>query len=1582
MAGIENMAEGAGQGPEIPTAQASSGAAGEQKANTPQISSGAALLRNLGAVDPENPARNPAGYISRSVAVVSQLGAVAKKEDPQAEGKGPELESIASSSAIVLKDIFNQLGAGIDKEKMSKLLEKLKELTEEKHSDFQVARQIIEAANLTDEQKASLSEEERKNLDILLPQSRQIMENILLPLSSTQEKKIREEVNKQGLSPQGAERIVQERLKARESKQEGLDRVLYFVRDDIRRRYLEAVQPDPRADPESWNYSPSPKSLEEKMKALKEGLKDYEESFWKYGELTLKKIFGDRDINVLRQEYEGVASFVASAAAIAIEKELRGVSPLSKDFVKQVLGMSNTERRAFLRSRSEFQQIENFGDFFLLDIKGEIQNSRGEDERRRREARKRATADERLHYNNWREKFDFTWAETAEELDDSLEDWLDYFQQQLPLEAEDKVYELTTTGLHNVLASLEQARNRIGIPANSEIAHRLREKATGHVKTIAGARLLETKGGFEYFIKLRTDFASNYEGYYNRMYLREGFARTAREISKNNGAIYKGGPEWINKPLAGNTREFRSEIERDIIRDSVTYELYVTRDDIEKAVEGREKIRREVGGLGLSPEEAEKIVQERLKEKMGRYGWGEDDWIEQLMLKDVRGWRKARDIAPNDPNNPDRKAAEERVKTRTELFRKMKRDLDKEDTEIMEINGRQVKVHLADLNEEQRKAVIRQRIEMKMVKEKDLALLNEIKAMTEEEAHKQGFATTRAAIDHALWKWVRDYNNPLMEFRREGSSDEPWFPSIWDRERLLIRDAEDLIDRSLEENEIDAMYEEVNDGYKGLTDKQMRQRIEEEVKTGFKHQVKQEVEEELRELAAKDEVIPAGEADRRIAEKMASLSERMEEAAENRIGDVVFKREQRQAQAIRNYNLNIAQDKFLGLQARYGGLTTRVIDERTGGTKLVTIYELAEEILKAKIDKEEAEVEAKVEKWAMDRAAAGATLAQIEVQKVKQRRLFRRHCVFAATLGLRELKIAKDLPIYNLSYYSDVSQIGAFAPLVGYTDDEKDKLVELLDRARREKQAVFSFLAAMHMDGRILVVKDEDELVIEDKEGNQKPAHEEERVRPRVINEGGVLKLRDIFESAFMISTSGGVKVPDLIAKMAWLGVYDELYENGCKDKLQWQNFRRRRNKWELREQSFYNIREWTDPLTYVERLAGAAKARKFLVGGEVQGQGDQPGVLNETMKGAWRMRRALLKSDAWLSQEVLKILGKIKTITSVEDIKAELQKVLEQNERTKGLSTTGRDELVETAGDVIAFLRAFLKSRDYQMNKAGYASGNWHYDNELITHGYLQELVKREPKVAKKGEEIGWVVIGKDATGKETFKKVLAKGGEILATEEGEALGSEGQAFAIQGRSQLARDIYEGLLRGSTYEIPDENHHMVIAIQAREAKEKLDKNRQNLLDKLLPVTTQVAIAKTKEQLKQQDDKLNKVKLEFAGLFKDKYHLDEGKIDQYRVKLEGEVKVREALELQINRAFNQAVEAKLRAEIAAGNLTWQLLYKQIISKRNYLTGPDGRSGQHTSPENTEWEVNRLINYYVETETRKETVGEWAAILAA
>lgn len=1218
-----------------------------------------------------------------------------------------------------------------------------------------------------------------------------------------------------------------------EQEQKELERVLYFVRDDIRRVYLEATQV-PRADPDSWSGAPRPKTLEERLETVDKALANYQERFWDYGVATLRRIFGENaDIKALRQKYEGAASYLVSRVPTAIGKELKNL-PLDPG---------------------------ELGDRYLADIKRELEETRGGRERERREQRKRVTADERLHYNNWRERFDFTWAETPEELDDTVEDWLDYFQQALPREAEEAVYQEVQKGMATALSALEHARNRLHLEANDVRIQALREKIVGHVTTIAGTRLLESRGGFEHYIKLKLDFAANYNPYYDAIYLKRGFAIMADKLSENEGEIYRGGALSLEKPLAGDTKTFRSNLERQAIKYGVSKQLYITEADFETAELGEREIRQGVARRNLSFEEAQSMIKQDMEKRRrsgyqeGRYGW--DDSIEELLLVDSRSLVRAR--ALTDPHK--RTEALAKVIARTRLWREMKQALDKEDM-YEDTPGHFVS--LASLSPDQRKQVIRQRIIAKMREEGNIVLLQEIARLPDQ-----------ASKDRALWKWVKDYNKPRIELRREGSSDEPWFPSIWDAERLSIRRPEDLIDRTLSKDQFKAMVEEIDDPYKGLTDEQIQRQIMIE----FRQQVQRAVTAKM--LSPEESV---KEFNRLMQERSGIIK--------GKIDDVLFGRKQREARAIRNYNLNIAQDKFLELQARWGGLTTRWMNPQTGKIEMRTIFSLAEEILKAKIDKEAEDIEEKVNAWKPGYIAANPNLTAdaLETATIQQRRLFRRNATFAATLGLREIGIANDLPIWNYFYYGDSSQIGAFAPLVGYTHDDKSILPELLDRGRREMEAVFSFLADKYLDEKMLVVVDYPGLVKENEEGVQEPAHDERLVRPRVINEGGVFKLRDLFEARMMISTSGGVKVPDLISRIADLGIYDELWENGCKDKREWQGFRNRRNRWEKRQQSFFNTREWADPITHVQRLAGAAGARRFLVGGEVQGQGYQPGALNEPYSGLWKYRDEFLDISKWISENIRKILSGARKLPKkvdwdkllrnevtlndtlilskpeeVEVFRKHVLAVLEQKDMIKYLGIEAKDRLVAVGGEILKFWFDYMNSRIYLRNRAAHAPKNWQWDNELIARAFVAESRKRQPSIAKKGD-----FEGLDKDGKPIFYKEETVIGEAGG---GEILGDDHLSYATEGRTPVANDIFMGILRGSTYHIFDKAAVRTLDGRAWRVKAAMEAKRKTIAARTLPANIQNMLDARKQSLEALNTSPEKIEMEIARLRN--YYIDE-----------------------------------------------------------------------------------------------------------
>lgn len=1138
--------------------------------------------------------------------------------------------------------------------------------------------------------------------------------------------------------------------------------VLAFVRKEILEKYMEATQAAPPVDTDSYYPSPvSSKTKDERLKDIQNALGrdkntgqyNYEETFWEYGEDALKEKFGvGADIQALRSEYEGIASYIASRVAISIEKEFRR-EPLIPEDDPQLVALGRV-------------RLERVGDnYFVKDIKEEARRINEDNEQKRQRERRVAHFKERLHWSPWRERFDFVWAQNADELNETVLDWLEFFQQQLPQEAAEKVNQSVQTGRQNALNALEAALHRIEIPPKSKIAKELRATIEGHVDVIGGVQLLESPGGFEAYTAYLEDFSNNFNPHHDAVYLRNPKAAIIHDfLSQNDGEICLGGPDSLEKPLDGDTKDFRADLEEKAKLYAATHELYIRKEDFDSAELGRAEIIKEIQQLNLPSEEANAMYQKRLAEKMGRYSW--NDEIEELLLTDQRH----RDWVNNNISDPVKRAeAIAKIDGRTQVFNKIKARLDEKDG-------------LTGLSPDARKAEIRKSIWDQMGKFGNKTLTTRIKGMP-----------PGAEQDRELWRWVKNYNS-----LRERNGLEGWFPTSWDMVRLSINTQTKLIDRVLSKTEFRAMVEEIDDPYAGLTEEQTREQMLDEFREGFRGQL------------AGLNLTPQQE-EEKIDQEVAKRAE----AIRIRIEDVVFDREKRRAEAERAFTVGRAYQKFLGLDARWGGLTTRV-DAQNGGTKLRTISSLARDILKAKIDKEAQEIEDKVTQFALT-LPNNLTQKQKEAAMTRKKRLFRRNAVFAATLGLREIGIANDLPIWNYHYYGDVSQIQAFAPLVGYTHNDKGYLPELLDRGRREMEAVYSHLADEYMDGKILVVQDDPIIGL----------HQESLERARVISEGGELAQRDVFESRFMVSTSGGVKVPDLISKIGDLGVYDLLWENGCQDLREFQGFIKRRDEVELREQSFWNIRKWADPIKYAQRLRGAGAARTFLVGGEVKGQGWVPGTFNEPYDGLWRLRGLFANPDSWLNGVIRKRLlnkdseGKfIKALMQILD-----KKDSDSKDPLKDMDPIMLDEIVKTGGGILKNLIDYMNSRRYVTNRAGYATKNWQYDNELIARAFFQEAAKRMPIVVKKGS------LKKDGT--------IAAQDETIEDVGGEILGRDNLAYAAPGRTKVANELFEAILRTSSYHILSEADRRVFDGKAKEAKEDMDKMRATLESLPLPVEIQ-----------------------------------------------------------------------------------------------------------------------------------------------
>lgn len=1134
--------------------------------------------------------------------------------------------------------------------------------------------------------------------------------------------------------------------------------ILKFVKDFIRGRYSEALNltrgESRRGELPSDDESAQNRmvSVGERIKYIHENLDNYQETFWDYSDAALMQAFEITDpaeILTLRVKYEGIANYIAKKAAIAMDKEFNSGKDVSPD--------------------------EGIGEAILVEAKERLMQERREAAEKRRRERRLMTAEDRLHWYDWREKFDFTWAETPEELDQVVFDWIEQFSKILPRNAAESVNQAVNKGRTDALSSLEQMLVRLKIKPDSPFALSLRNRIEGYVEVIGGVGLLESGGGFEAFTAYQEDYANNFNGHHDEIYL--GNAKSAiLQDQLSDGLISLGSSRSTEKPHDRDMNELRSKEGLAAIRYAATHELYISDRDFENADAGIEEAQKEVARMGLSGEAAQRMLDQIIGEKRGRYSW--DDPIEEMLLHDSKSFKKL--FARTDLSDAEMEAEARKLNLRVGVFQKIKERLDKEDG-------------LFGKTDAERRDIIRGRIKAEMAEQGESILLRLINAMA-----------TPEEKDRALWKWVKDYNKIRQE-----NAFVTWFPTRWDLVRLSIDKPTKLIDRALSKEEFRSMVVEVEDEFKGLSDEEIDGRLA------------QEAAKKIEEETAKIDISILGA--KREAE-IKRITEVINKQKDYRWADYDYARKRRTTEAERAFVINRAYQKFLGWDARKGGMVARKVND-DGDIEMIRITDKAAEILKDKIDLEEEQIEKQVLEFERKleeklRKTGRYSKEYIEDRKIKRKRLLRRNATFGATLALREMGVANDLPIWDYYFFSHSKMVDVVAPYMGFTHGYKPVIADRLDRGRREMRAVFDYLAAEYMDGRILVIEEDPDTDVDPVTGEIKSHHREVFDRARVVNEGGSPHLRDVFETQFMLSTSGGVELPELITKITHSGVYDLLWERGCLDFREFQGFIKRRDESDLREQTLWNTTEWEDPTSYAKSLREAAAAKTFLTGGTIKGQGKVAGVLQEPMQGAWKYRSELLNPNVWLKTEIKGLINH-DVVNKMEGWKTMFQEVLDNPDNQDKISQVEIDNLVKIGAEIISPIIQFMDAREYVMKRGGGRTpNNWKLDNELIVKAYLDVL---------------------------------------LNSNKNENVGPDHLDYAAAGRSAIAIGIYRNLLKTASYHLLSEQEknnpgqHLELDKHAKEAQKKLEDERARIEAEPLPANVISMIAKRKEKLREKE---------------------------------------------------------------------------------------------------------------------------------
>lgn len=521
-------------------------------------------------------------------------------------------------------------------------------------------------------------------------------------------------------------------------------------------------------------------------------------------------------------------------------------------------------------------------------------------------------------------------------------------------------------------------------------------------------------------------------------------------------------------------------------------------------------------------------------------------------------------------------------------------------------------------------------------------------------------------LNKTLWKWVGDYN------KQNRDADQPeWLPSEWDRLRLGIKEPERLLARALSKQELEAMYEEVDSS--GLSLAEIEERRERIKKEGGENNL----------------------TDEQIKNQLEEFEGELKELRDNRLN-----------KAKSNFKLARSTQIFFGLASRYGGTRIRFTDQQGKFERFKPVFAEVRDRLKQAINE--------------------------EAEKIRRGEIRKEDSVFLATHALRELGIAGDLPIWSFNAVGDEATIDVVAkaltdygariptkiklgknleegPDLSITHDDKETfLYDVFERARRAMKKIQDDVASEFMD---------DHFYLKDRQGNFLLDKKDNRIqrRIRLNHKGGNIDLRRIFDARYITSTSGGVALPELISQVADLGVHDLAWEMGQEDLRGLAGYIYRRDEYEYQDQAFWDT---LDAPNYKDRLAGAEIARKYLVGGTIEGQGRVPGLLNEPFSLSSEIRDFLLDENNWRDNERIPNLDPTKLKPKHLDF----------------LTVEGKDRLLKVVVERLKYLIGYMDSRRYVSNRLGRATRTWEYDNTLIWYAF-----RRAARASFKDDESMW---------------------------------------------------------------------------------------------------------------------------------------------------------------------------------------------------------------------------------------------------
>lgn len=936
---------------------------------------------------------------------------------------------------------------------------------------------------------------------------------------------------------------------------------------------------------------------------------------------------------------------------------------------------------------------------------------------------------------------------------------------------------------------------------------------------VFGNEKIMKKGNTEFGPQAKERFAAKFIENFNAMFLENRFAAYLMHgLRTYKDGTYWTGHDWhMDKVEEGDIKDYRAKIQEELTweaapRDFFTESVFVANQDLfsQEPREGEEDVR-----LIRSKEDEEdvRLAYSGFFELRDKYKlqYSANDPLERLLL-DPGGVIRQRIATTGDAEALRRHNLRVAVFRRTKelldrregfdfiskveiykLEKRMRRPLsDEELTDLAEVHKdilrAQLRQGLADPDSEQSKRWIESQIVVLRESNRQESIKNRIRAQMEEISKGKSYfaessATALAQFDKAkqdgdstkcdqvAWEWVKNYNSNLIK-----SHLPKWYPSGWDKVRIKIDRAAKVIDRSLTEEEREAMYEraylpEVAEG-----DEEGKARVEdlkkgrmEDARFGF------ELARSFSIFLMESSLL-GGMRIRMVMKKGPHAGEYIGRLDDNETSVLLglikgrINPQTREVEVERDANgeaiiIDPERKSLRILDVVEARLAKAIGDEdhEIGPLKLAKCQALKAKY-KAELSGNQAEIA--VANQALEKAAKDLREKLADSQ-------------FVVTHAFKTKGLASGRwPVWPHAVL-DNSMIKGFgeilaeygveiAPGLPFADYKKE-IYEYLERGRRGQFAEMDRATQEFMEGRYpFYERDYDgniitDPVLDDKgqpkkdiQGNTimaprpavsiftmsndwgEPGPMDDRMR--VVNKGDVAENTMVTEAEYNMSSSGGVKFTEYISH-ARLNFFPlGIWGLGAPGIWDLNNFIKGRNEVEYHKQRFLDP---TDMPKNAKAQAAAYIARKALTGGSL-GEGKfTPGFLMEPFHGAWQVADWFRK---YSSQKGFGDLGmencKKYVLLMTEMREGRRSPNDEELERVRQLTYKDwtalssykemSDDLYQTVGKVFDYFTTWLQAeKEVEQNRIGNAPRNWTYDNTKRWYAFRREIRK---SLLKKG--------------------------------------------------------------------------------------------------------------------------------------------------------------------------------------------------------------------------------------------------------